>query len=155
MNRIAILVTLTLFVTACSDDSKTPAPSPDLASVAAPADMTPASTSGNGKISGQVRYAGTKTGTLKFALYDQQPGPTTPPKYFMFPTVANPTFPYAYTLDAVAPGSYYVVVILDVPPANPAIPGPEDPVGVSMGEVTVVAGQTATTDVTLPAGGDM
>jgi hypothetical protein len=121
----------------------------DMASGGSPADLS-MSSGGKGKISGTVRYAGTKTGTLKFALYDQMPGPTTPPKYFMFPSVMSPSFPQPYTLDAIIPGDYYVVVILDVPPDNPAIPGPEDVVGVSMSKVTVPAGGTGMIDVTLP-----
>lgn len=145
---------LALVVAGCGSDTPPPATAPDMAMAhmpASPPDMTMGS-GGNGatgKITGKVTYAGTKTGTLKFALYDQMPGPTTPPKYFMFPTVDMPTFPYTYTLADVVPGSYWVAVILDVPPASPAIPGAEDPVGTSA-QVTVPAGGSGTVDVTLP-----
>ncbi len=148
-------------VAGCGGDNSpapTPTPTPTPADMAKTPTPTPTgdmamATGGNGstgKISGKVTYAGTNMGTLKFALYDQMPGPTTPPKYYMFPTVDNPTFPYAYTLDNVVPGAYWVVSILDVPPASPAIPGPEDAVGTSMGQVTVTAGGTGMIDVALP-----
>src|SRR4051812_14126983 len=107
------LVTAALTLIGCSGDPPPANATPDLAQAAALPDLSTPSTAGKGKISGTVKYAGTKMGTLKFALYDQAPGPTTPPKYFMFPSVMSPTFPYAYTLDAIEPGAYYVVVILD------------------------------------------
>lgn len=158
MNLRAALAVLSLLVGAagCGGDNppNQPPSAADLAMVpATPADMA-MGTGGNGAsgtITGKVTYTGSKMGTLKFALYDKMPGATTPPKYFMFPTVDNPTFPYTYTLMSVVPGSYWVAVILDVPPASPAIPGMEDVVGTSMGQVTVPAGGTGTMDVTLPS----
>jgi uncharacterized protein (DUF2141 family) len=148
-------VIVALALSACRD----PAPSNTDLSQAAPPDMTAAAdlstSAGTGKLTGTVSYAGTKTGTLKFALYEMPPGPMTPPSQFMFAPIMNPTFPQAYALDAVKPGSFHVVVILDVDPPNAAIPGPEDVIGFSMTKVTVSAGATATMNVTLPAGGDM
>jgi hypothetical protein len=158
MNGKAILFVV-FCLAGCGEDSKPVGGggSADMAMAGGSADMASGakgdmamSAGSKGKISGNVLYAGTKTGELKFALYDQMPGPTTPPKYFMFPSTMNPTFPHPYTLDAIEPGAYYVVCILDVPPANPAIPGAEDLVGTSMAKVTVTAGGNAMTDVTLP-----
>ncbi len=117
-----LLLGVSLLVAACADDPPTtidPTPpdaaatSPDAASDAAAAPQ----------IAVTVEYAGTARGTLIVAAFASFP-PQGPP--LAFAQDASPTFPAVLGLDGVPAGTAYVLALLDVAPASPTQPGPED-----------------------------
>lgn len=110
---------------ACSSSS-TPAPTPDAApavvdAAAATVDAPVPSALANVDVS--VAYAGVKQGSLIVAAFRNFP-PAGPPTAFQ--SVATPVFPATVQLRDLEAGTYYVVAILDVAPASPTNPGPED-----------------------------
>jgi hypothetical protein len=91
--------------------------SPDAAKV------MPDSSTTLANIAVSVGYAGTKHGSVVVAAFRSFP-PMGPPSAFQ--TVDMPTFPAMVTLRDLEAGTYYVVGMLDVAPASPTSPGPED-----------------------------
>ena len=76
------------------------------------------------RIEASVAYAGTAQGTLVLAAFPTKP-PMGPPSSFA--QRATPIFPETLVLEAVEPGAtLYVLAMLDVAPASPQQPGPED-----------------------------
>lgn len=76
------------------------------------------------RIEAAVAYSGTANGTLVLAAFPMKP-PMGPPTAFA--QSASPTFPATLVLEAVEPGTtLYVLAMLDVAPASPQQPGPED-----------------------------
>lgn len=100
-----------------------------------------------GTIRGTVAYSGTETGSLAVGVYTACP-PAGPPVNLNTRRIAEPTFPQAFELTSVDPGSYYIVAVLDVGSNNPTIPGPEDLQACSP-QVTVTAEAGASTEITL------
>ena len=99
--RLHWIATLT-FVAACGTDD--------------PAPLT---------IEATVRYTGTAQGSLVVAAFPSIPPMGAPMAFAQNP---SPTFPAMVTLgDTLEPSStVYVLALLDVPPASPQQPGPED-----------------------------
>jgi hypothetical protein len=96
------------------------------------------------RIETTVMYGGSAQGSLTVAAFPSMVpmgGPTAVAQK------ATPTFPATLTLDTVEPGStLYVVAVLDVAPASPQQPGPEDR---SKWSSAVVVGAEGATTVTL------
>lgn len=88
----------------------------------APAEGTPDAAQVTG-ITATVTYTGTASGALTLAAFTSMP-PAGPPVSFAQKT--SPTFPLTLSLENMAPGTYYVLALLDVAPASPTQPGPED-----------------------------
>lgn len=96
-------------------------------------------------ISATVSYTGTAQGALVLAAFRTMP-PMGPPAGFA--QAAQPTFPATLAIDGLAAGPIYVMALLDVAPASPQQPGPEDRM-VWSSEQTLVVGQTVTVALTL------
>jgi hypothetical protein len=92
------------------------------------------------RIEASVAYSGTAAGTLVVAAFPSIP-PQGPPVAFAQKSAAK--FPAMLVLEAVEPGAtVYVLAMLDVVPASPQQPGPEDRTAWS--EAVVVDQQGAT-----------
>ena len=101
MKTFAFVALAALFAPACTDDG-----------------------SGPPRIEAAIAYAGTANGTLVLAAFPTKP-PMGPPASFA--QSASPTFPATLVLETVEPGTtLYVLAMLDVAPASPQQPGPED-----------------------------
>jgi hypothetical protein len=129
-----------LALSACDSDDSTPPASPGDGGAA---------TASYGQIKGTVTYTGAQTGTLKLALYLPEKFPPSGPPAASFKGEKGAyTFPAAYTIKDVPAGPYKVTGFLDVNnDGNQATPG-LDPV-VPTQDITVVAGQDVTVDITL------
>lgn len=144
-----------LVVAACgdADDPAVDAPAVDATPVdAAPAidAALPVDASTVARIAATVSYAGSAQGTLILATFPAMP-PMGPPAGFA--QRANPTFPAMLAIEDLQAGPAYVFAMLDVAPASPQMPGPEDRT-VWSAQLTLAVGQTATVELTLtdPAG---
>jgi hypothetical protein len=93
------------------------------------------------RIEASVSYAGTAQGTLVVAAFPDMP-PRGAPSAFAQESGAD--FPTMLVLDTVEPAAtLYVLAMLDVAPASPQQPGPEDRTAWS--QAVVVAAEGATT----------
>ena len=132
-------------------DSSSEAPAIDAAAIdavtiaaAPPFDAAPAIDAAvAARIAATVRYTGTAQGALVLAAFRSMP-PMGPPAGFA--QAAQPAFPATLAIDNLAAGPAYVLALLDVAPASPQSPGPEDRV-VWSSPLTLVVGET--TSVTL------
>jgi len=76
------------------------------------------------RIEASVAYAGTAQGPLVLAAFPSKPPMGRPSS---FAQAASPTFPATVVLETVEPGAtLYVLAMLDIAPASPQQPGPED-----------------------------
>lgn len=76
------------------------------------------------RIEAMVTYRGTAEGTLVVAAFPSKPPMGAPTA---FEQKAMPTFPATLVLEGVQPSAtLYVLAMLDVAPASPQQPGPED-----------------------------
>ncbi len=76
------------------------------------------------RIEASVAYQGTADGNLVVAAFPTKPPMGAPTA---FAQESTPTFPATLVLEAVEPGAtLYVLAMLDVAPASPQQPGPED-----------------------------
>ncbi len=92
------------------------------------------------RIEASVAYSGTAQGTLVIAAFPSKQGgaPSS------FAQSSSPTFPATVVLETVQPGTtLYVLALLDVAPASPQQPGPED--RTTWSEALTVATEGATT----------
>ncbi len=97
------------------------------------------------RVQGTITYAGAAQGGLVLAAFTSFPpmgGPVG------FAQQASPSFPATLTIDGLPPGTLYVLALLDVAPASPTEPGPEDRTAWQM-NVTATAGEVATFALTL------
>ena len=126
-------------------DSSSEAPAIDAAAIDAVAidAAPPIDAAVAARISATVRYTGTAQGALVLAAFRSMP-PMGPPAGFA--QAATPTFPATLAIEGLAAGPAYVLALLDVAPASPQSPGPEDRVAWSS-PLTLVVGET--TSVTL------
>lgn len=107
-----------------SGDSSTPDAAPALDAAAADAELGPdAAPRLLSDIEVTVEYEGNLAGDLVVGAFHANP-PMGPP--LAFQSVTSPTFPVTTTLRDLDPGTYYVIAVLDLPPASPTAPGPED-----------------------------
>jgi hypothetical protein len=100
-----------------------------------------------GTIDVNVTYAGAKKGELIAVALKTFP-PTTPPNGIG--RTAMPVFPQKVTIKDLDPGMYTVLAVIDVLPASPTMPGPEDVSSPPKMAVQVVAGQATTIDIVIP-----
>lgn len=75
------------------------------------------------RVEAEVSYAGTTSGTLVLAAFSTKP-PMGPP--LGVAQAAAPVFPENVVLELPAGTMVYLLAMLDVPPASPQQPGPED-----------------------------
>jgi hypothetical protein len=101
--------------------------------------------SGAPRVAATVRYSGSAQGTLILAAFPSMP-PMGPPAGVA--QRATPSFPAAVAIEDLPEGTAYVLAMLDVAPASPQSPGPEDLTAWSSA-MTLAAGQTATVELTL------
>ena len=103
MKRLALSVlAMAPFALGCADDGK---------------DDTP-------RLEAAIGYSGPAHGTLVLAAFPTKPPMGAPTS---FAQSASPTFPATLVLETVEPGTtLYVLAMLDVAPASPQQPGPED-----------------------------
>lgn len=95
------------------------------------------------RIEAAVAYRGTADGTLVVAAFPSKPPMGAPTS---FAQKAAPAFPATITLDTVQPGTtLYVLAMLDVPPASPQQPGPEDRTSWSNAVTVAAEGATSVT----------
>jgi hypothetical protein len=97
------------------------------------------------RVAATVRYTGTAQGALVLAAFASMP-PMGPPAGFA--QHATPTFPATLAIENLAAGPAYVLAVLDVAPASPQQPGPEDRT-VWSSQLTLALGETATIELTL------
>lgn len=97
------------------------------------------------RISATVSYAGSAQGALVLAAFRSMP-PMGPPAGFA--QAAQPAFPATLAIDGLGAGPAYVLALLDVPPASPQQPGPEDRTAWSSA-LTLTVGATTTVTLTL------
>ncbi|MCU0690125.1 MAG: hypothetical protein MUF54_01860 [Polyangiaceae bacterium] len=158
----ALAVTAIAFACGCGSDDESPGETggttePDSGGTTEPdSGGTTEPDSGSGEpqrgdpntISGTVRYEGSGTGlAIVVALYKSLP-PGGPPD--AFGRVKAPTFPMDYLIEDVDPGDYYVYAYIDMEPANPAMPGEEDPEYVATESVSVSNEKGGIHDFTIP-----
>lgn len=70
-----------------------------------------------------VHYTGKLEGTLIVGAFLEFPVMSGP---LAFVSIDTPTFPAVVRLRDLEPNTYYAVAVLDVEPASPTVPGPED-----------------------------
>ena len=98
------------------------------------------------RIEATVAYSGTAQGTLVVAAFASIPPMGAP---MAFAQQSAPTFPTTLVLEAVEPTqTVYVLALLDVSPASPQQPGPEDRTAWSPA-VTVAAEGATTLQLTI------
>ena len=98
------------------------------------------------RIEATVAYSGTAQGTLVVAAFPSMPPMGAPT---VFAQKSAPAFPATLVLEAVVPSAkLYVLAVLDVSPASPQQPGPEDRTAWSAA-VTVAAEGATPIDLTL------
>jgi hypothetical protein len=131
MKHLLVPASLVMLAAACGDSSD-PAPDVDASSTAA-------------RVTATVRYTGSAQGALVLAAFPSMP-PMGPPAGFA--QMATPSFPATLAIDNLQPGSAYVLALLDVAPASPQSPGPEDRT-VWSSQLTLALGETATVELTL------
>ncbi|MCA9674736.1 MAG: hypothetical protein H6708_28835 [Kofleriaceae bacterium] len=107
---------------------------------AAPPDGAPAA-----RVEATIGYDGAAEGTLLLAAFTSVPPSGGP---IGFAQASSPTFPATLTLEDLAPQTLYVLAMLDVPPASPTQPGPED-LTVWSDALEVELGHTSTVTLTL------
>lgn len=153
MISLAVLAPLAL-VAACGDDEGgTDDPAPDAAvtvdapepDAPPPIDAPPPDAAPATRIAATVAYDGDAEGSLILAVFTSFP-PSGPP--IGFAQDATPEFPAALTVDDVPAGTLYVLALLDVAPASPTQPGPEDRQAWSEA-LTIVEGETTNVELTL------
>ncbi len=130
-NIVLLTAALTTGLGACGDSESAGEAAPDASTVA--------------RIEASVAYAGDAEGTLVLAAFASLPPMGGP---MGLAQVAAPAFPQALVLDALAPGEAHVIAILDVAPASPTQPGPED-LTVWSEPLVLVEGETETITLTL------
>lgn len=123
-----LVVSLSALSGACGSDAPpVGAARPDGGAAGPMADAAPRA---RASVRATVRYAGAKSGPLGVGVFASNP-PMGPP--LAFQRVASPIYPAGVTLEGVSPGAaVYVVATIDVDPASPTVPGPEDPTGASL-----------------------
>jgi hypothetical protein len=131
MKHLLLPASLVVLAAACGD-STDPAPDVDASASAA-------------RVTATVRYTGSAQGALVLAAFPSMP-PMGPPAGFA--QMATPSFPATLAIDNLQPGSAYVLALLDVAPASPQSPGPEDRT-VWSSQLTLALGETATVELTL------
>jgi len=98
------------------------------------------------RIEATVTYAGGARGTLVVAAFASMPPMGAP---MAFAQASAPQFPETVVLETVEPAQVvYVLALLDVSPASPQQPGPEDLTSWSPA-VTIAAGGATTVDLTI------
>lgn len=97
------------------------------------------------RVSATVRYNGTAQGSLVLAAFPSMP-PMGPPMGFA--QSAAPVFPATLAIEDLSAGPVYVLALLDVAPASPQMPGPEDRTAWSS-RLDVARGATASVELTL------
>jgi hypothetical protein len=95
------------------------------------------------RIAATVEYSGIAVGTLILAGFTSFP-PQGPP--VSFAQDSTPSFPASLELTDLEPQTLYVLALLDVAPASPTQPGPED---LSAWSEALVVEEGETTSVTL------
>ena len=125
------LVLPVLLLAAACGDSEQPAPVDASSTVA--------------RVAATVRYTGNAQGALVLAAFPSMP-PMGPPAGFA--QMATPTFPATLSIENLQAGSAYVLALLDVAPASPQMPGPEDRT-VWSSQLTLAIGETSTVELTL------
>lgn len=108
-----------------------------------PADVDASATAA--RVNATVRYTGSAQGALVLAAFPSMP-PMGPPAGFA--QMATPTFPATLAIDNLQAGSAFVLAMLDVAPASPQSPGPEDRT-VWSSQLTLALGETETVELTL------
>jgi len=129
---------------ACSDDEQAPAIDAATAEIDAAVEAEPDAAAA-GRIAATVTYEGSAEGTLLVAAFTSFPPAGAPTG---FAQEATPLFPETLAVEALPPGDIYVLALLDVPPASPTQPGPEDLTAWSEA-LTLVAGETTEVSLTL------
>ncbi len=122
-------------------------------------DINKDSNTGSGKIFGKVFYTGnTKVLRLGFAIALSPEDPPTQMPISMFYLPEDPVeqgmeFPYEYTAENLADGTYYIKVYGDVDTTDGALPNYEkDPQTAFIGPITITNGSAVEQDLTLQDG---
>lgn len=142
---------LALAVAACDASSDPPVTDAAALDAALPIDAAaldaalPIDAATAARISATVSYAGSAQGALVLAAFRSMP-PMGPPAGFA--QAAQPAFPATLAIDGLGAGPAYVLALLDVPPASPQQPGPEDRTAWSS-VLTLTVGATTTVTLTL------
>ncbi len=142
---------LALAVAACDASSDPPVTDAAALDAALPIDAAaldaalPIDAATAARISATVSYAGSAQGALVLAAFRSMP-PMGPPAGFA--QAAQPAFPATLAIDGLGAGPAYVLALLDVPPASPQQPGPEDRTAWSSA-LTLTVGATTTVTLTL------
>jgi hypothetical protein len=97
------------------------------------------------RVAATVRYTGSAQGTLVLAAFASMPPMGQP---LGFAQMTTPTFPATLAIENLPAGTAYVLAMLDVAPASPQSPGPEDRT-VWSSAMSLAEGQTATVELTL------
>ncbi|MBZ0273074.1 hypothetical protein K8I61_13625 [bacterium] len=103
-------------------------------------------------LAGEIRYAGEKTGVdVVILLYTQWLPGGTLPVFSALVAIPETGFPFGYEidLDALPAGNYYVTAYFDAEAGDGAYNPAVDPTHSPWAPVTVVAGETATYNITL------
>jgi len=108
-----------------------------------PADVAVTPQSGKAAIFGTVAWGGDAEGTLTILGFAASP-PNGPPTLIKY--VKSPEFPQFFSMDDVSPGTYYMVVYLDVDLSDGMTNQPVDPVSDGFRPVTVQAGDSVLQD---------
>jgi len=148
MRKTLVLVFgLALMAEACSSDSDNNSDAGDGGTEEDVVDSGDTDVIPAGTIQGTVTYEGSETGSLTVGIFTDCP-PAGPPAGMVYQQIAEPSFPQNYELTGASAGDYYVVAILDVAPASPMTPGPEDKMSCS-DQFTLGTDSGASVDVTL------
>lgn len=145
MNVRWLAVALVPVLIACGSDD-TPgadaAPEVDAPEVDAPPPIDAATAA---RLQATVSYTGAAQGSLILAAFPSMP-PMGPP--IGFAQAAQPAFPATLAIENLEAGTIYVLAVLDVAPASPTQPGPEDRQAWSAA-LSLTVGATTMTTLTL------
>ncbi len=97
------------------------------------------------RVRATVSYQGSAQGALVLAAFTSFPPAGAPAG---FAQQVSPSFPASLTIEDLEPGTFHVLALLDVAPASPQQPGPEDITGWQM-NVAADAGALAEVSITL------
>lgn len=144
MQRVLIVGIMWVFACGGGDDEPAAVDAAAIDAIAIDA-APPIDASTAARVQATVSYTGTAQGSLILAAFASMP-PMGPPMGFA--QSATPAFPATLAIENLAAGTVHVLALLDVAPASPTQPGPEDR-QVWSGALTLTTGETTTTALTL------